>query len=488
MYFTGYLHPLISIIPVFLFARNRIIRRSAHSPARRHVSAARGHVSAARRHVSAAVLTVLLLTFYLNGCSILQDHSTHGSHDHAFIDYWPAPRNSTQLRLAVKDNIDMKGVVTSAGSEYVAKTNPPASADAECLAIARSRNVRIVGKTNLSEFAVAPSGLNDYFGTPRNPLSSRRHRLIPGGSSSGSAVAVANGSADVAFGTDTAGSVRVPAACCGVVGLKTTFGLISTKGLFPVEPRHMDTVGPIGKDVSHVVQGMDLLQNGFSAKYRKAVAAKPSARKIRIGRLYLDGTEPLIDKAVDASLARGGFQVVRLDPGFKKMWGQAKTDGNTVAAAGAWISDRAYQYKSGVRIRTMSVIVLGRVLYPTRYHAALRRRAHWQHAVSQIFRKVDFIALPTLQGLPPTIPSIGKIALLEARVLVMQNTAAVNFAGNPALAIPIPVESKTVPVTSLQLVGPRFGEAALLNAGRLIEAERSHLGEQITAPKPARQQ
>ena len=134
----------------------------------------------------------------------------------------------------MKDNIDMKGVVTSAGSEYILEHNPPAARDADCLAIARTRNVRIVGKTNLSEFAVAPSGLNDYFRTPKNPLSNRR-KLIPGGSSSGSAVAVANGSADVAFGTDTAGSVRVPAACCGVVGLKTTFGLISTKGLFPVE-------------------------------------------------------------------------------------------------------------------------------------------------------------------------------------------------------------------------------------------------------------
>jgi amidase len=82
---------------------------------------------------------------------------------------------------------------------------------------------------------------------------------------------------------------------------------------------------------------------------------------------------------------------------------------------------------------------------------------------------VDFVALPTLQDLPPMVPRIGKIALLEARMLIMQNTVAVNFAGNPALAIPIPVADKIIPVTSLQLVGPRFGEAALLNAGRLIE-------------------
>jgi amidase len=432
--------------------------------------------------IAQGMLSGVCLTIFLNGCSVLESHWSNGSHNHAFIHYWPAPPNSKQLRLAVKDNIDMKGIVTSAGSEYIIKNHPPAAQDAECLAIARRRNVRIVGKTNLSEFAVAPSGLNEYFGTPKNPFS-KRHRFIPGGSSSGSAVAVANGSADVAFGTDTAGSIRVPAACCGIVGLKTTFGLVSRKGVFPIEPKHLDTVGPMGKDVAHVVQGMDLLQNGFATRYQTAVAAKPSARQIRIGRLYLTGTDPEVDKAVDESLAKAKFQVVKLDQSFKRKWDQAKTDGNTVAAAGAWISDRDYIFKSGVRLRTMAVIVLGRVLYPTQYHGALHRRVRWQRALAEIFRKVDFIALPTLQDLPPRIPSVGKIALLEARVLVMQNTVAVNFAGNPALAIPIPVREKNIPVTSLQLVGPRLSEAALLNAGRLIEAKSSQPARQAKVSK-----
>ena len=107
-----------------------------------------------------------------------------------------------------------------------------------------------------------------------------------------------------------------------------------------------------------------------------------------------------------------------------------------------------------------------------RYRSALRRREQWQRAIGQIFKKVDFIALPTLQNLPPPIPSVGKVVLIEARVLAMQNTVAVNLAGNPALAIPIPVHDRNVPVTSLQLVGPRLSEATLLNAGRLIEAKR----------------
>jgi Asp-tRNA(Asn)/Glu-tRNA(Gln) amidotransferase A subunit family amidase len=411
----------------------------------------------------------------------VQRPAPRGSPDHAYIDYWPAPENNKQLSLAIKDNIDMKGVVTSAGSQYVAETAPPAPRDADCLAIARTRNVRIVGKTTLSEFALSPSGLNDYFGTPRDPFSRSWRRFIPGGSSSGSAVAVADGSADVALGTDTAGSVRVPAACCGVVGLKTTFGLISIKGVFPVEPKHLDTVGPIGKDVTHVVQGMDLLQNGFAARYQRAVGAKPSAKDIRIGRLYLSGTDPKIDKAVDDALARTKFRVITLDRGLTAKWDQAKKDGNTLAAAGAWISDQNYGSKKQVLLRTKAVILLGQILYPDAYRQALHRRAEWQNTLRQVFRKVDFIALPTLQALPPTIPFIGRIALLEARVLDLQNTVAVNFAGIPALAIPIPVNDKTIPVTSLQLIGPRLSEAGLLNAGRLIELEHPEFERKISA-------
>jgi amidase len=419
--------------------------------------------------IAQLVLIGLSLVTCLNGCSTLERRSTSSSHDHAFIVYWPASKNSKQLSLAVKDNIDLKNVVTTAGSEYLAKTSPPATSDAECLAIARQRNVQIVGKTNLSEFAVTPAGLNEYFGTPKNPFSKWR-KLIPGGSSSGSAVAVANGMADVAFGTDTAGSIRVPAACCGIVGLKTTFGLVSLKGVFPIESKHLDTVGPMGKDIAHVVEGMDLLQNGFAARYRKVASAKPSAEKIRVGRLYRSGTDPQIDKAVDEALARAQFQVVALDRAFGAKWDRAERDGNIVATAGVWISNQRYRFKTEVSARSRASITLGRVVYRTSYRRALARRTKWQHTLRQVFKKVDFIALPTLQTLPPTIPPIGRIAILEARVLKLQNTVAVNFAGNPALAIPIPVKHEFVPVTSLQLVGPPLSEVELLNAGSKIES------------------
>ena len=413
-------------------------------------------------------LPIVLASLVLcSGCSILPGFNKKLPGNRAFIDYWAPDSNSKQLRLAVKDNIDIKGVVTTAGSEIFSRTHKPAEKDAPCLAIARRRKVQIVGKTNMTEFAVSTSGMNEYFGTPVNPL---KRNLIPGGSSSGNAVALASGMTDVAFGTDTAGSNRVPAACCGVVGLKTTYGLIPIEGVYPVEP-HLDTVGPMGKDIDHTVQGMDLLQDGFAAKYAAAKAAKPTARSIRVGRLKLKGTDPKIDQAIDDALAKTGFQVVELDDSLSDKFEQAKKDGTTVAAAGAWISDGRFEFALGVAARTKSVIQFGQITYTTGYRSALARRSAWQRTLRDVFEKVDLIALPTLQKTPPGLPLLNlRIGILEAHLLQVQNTVAVNFAGNPALAVPVPLSGAKVSFTSLQLIGPRLAEADLLNAGRLVES------------------
>src|SRR3989440_3565756 len=414
------------------------------------------------------IFPAILLLTWLGGCSAVPLFTKHLPGDRAFIKQFPAEPNDKRLRLAIKDNIDMKGVVTTAGSNFFQLTHQPAKADAACLAIARRRNVQIVGKTNMTEFAVAPSGMNEYFGTPRNPL---RSILIPGGSSSGSAVAVANGEADAAFGTDTAGSIRVPAACCGIVGLKTTFGLVSIKGVYPLEPKHLDVVGPMGKDIARTVQGMDLLQEGFSGRYTTARAAKPTGSSIRVGRLKLQGTDPEVDKAIDEALARAGFQVVQLDDQFREKWDAAKADGNTVAAGGTWLSNQGFQLAPGVSARTKAIISPGQGTFTTTYGAAVRRQRAWQQTLDRVFQKVDFIALPTLQKAPPLLPPFNlRLGVLDAHVLQIQNTVAVNFAGNPALAMPVPASHRfRVPVTSLQLVGPRFAEAQLLNAGRIVE-------------------
>ena len=120
---------------------------------------------------------------------------------------------------------------------------------------------------------------------------------------------------------------------------------------------------------------------------------------------------------------------------------------------------------------TKLVIDMGELNYKFGYQAALKRKVAWQRDLHAVFKQVDFIAVPTLQGLPPKMPYWGSDVVFELRVFDMQNTVAVNYAGNPALALPVamPARGKTRPVTSLQLIGPRLSEAALLNAGRLIE-------------------
>ena len=423
-----------------------------------------------KKVIGKRLLPVLLAAGLTSGCTTsLLDRADHSS-GRAFIKYWPPPKNDTSLRLAVKDLIDVQGVVTSAGSKYIAKNNAPAAQDAECLSIARQRGVRIVGKTNLTELAVTVSGQNKYFGTPINRYDGKS-KVIPGGSSSGSAVAVETGLADIAFGTDSGGSIRVPAACCGIYGLKTTFGLISTKGVFPIAPKHLDTVGPMARDIPRLVQGMDLLQEGFASRYQVAVAANPSASQIRIGRFYVGSTSPAIDKAIDDALRAKGFKVVKLNPSFKKKWEQAEKDGKTVALAGSWLSNGTYVDQKDVNILTKLVLLQGEWEYTNHYKAAVKRKARWQRDLDQVFDRVDFFALPTLQNLPPKLPLFGADAVFEWMVFNMQNTIAVNYAGNPALAVPIamPPQGRKTPVTSLQLIGPRRSEAELLNAGRLLQ-------------------
>jgi len=122
-----------------------------------------------------------------------------------------------------------------------------------------------------------------------------------------------------------------------------------------------------------------------------------------------------------------------------------------------------------VSAKTQAIIALGEYEYKTNYKAALKRRAVWQAKLQNVFNTVDFIVVPTLQTLTPASPPLGSTAVFEAQMLSIQNTTPVNLAGNPALAVPIPIEDRAVPLASLELIGPPFTEAGLVNAGRLIE-------------------
>src|SRR5580704_6978728 len=295
------------------------------------------------------------------------------------------PQAGSPIRLAVKDLIDMAGLPTTAGSRAVAESAGPADADAPCMAGARAAGVAIVGKVNLHELAFGASGVNHYFGTPVNPLDPER---VPGGSSSGSAVAVADGDADIAYGSDTGGSVRIPAAFCGITGLKTTHGRISLDGVWPLAPS-MDTVGPMARDVAGVAAGMTLLEPGF------ALDAGPAAR---IGRIRpAGGADPVIDAAVDDALLRSGLEGVEVElPG----WQEARDACGLIIDAEAHESNLGLLRDPATRdllgSDTRDRLEEGGAVTAAELAGARAFQPRWRAAMAAAMREVDVLALPTV--------------------------------------------------------------------------------------------
>ncbi|HZT66454.1 MAG TPA: amidase [Acidimicrobiales bacterium] len=352
-------------------------------------------------------------------------------------------------RLAVKDLIDVEGVPTTAGSRAVARSAQPAAADAPCVVSARRAGARIVGKVNLHELAFGGTGINPWYGTPTNPLDPER---IPGGSSSGSAVAVAEDEADVAYGSDTGGSVRIPSACCGTVGLKTTFGRISCDGVWPLA-QSLDTVGPMAADVAGVVLGMQLLEPGFA----------PGSVPHVVGRLRgVPAHEAEIAQAVDAALGAAGFEVVDVElPGWNDAFGECIS---LMCAEGYANNRRLLEEQPDDLGDDVSsfFMSMGSAVDSAQLQQLRSDAAAWRKAMADVLGRVEVIACPTLMITPPRLDDAG------GHAMVANFTAPVNFAGNPALALPVP-RPGGLPA-SLQLIGPHGGEEALVAAGAAVEA------------------
>jgi amidase len=356
------------------------------------------------------------------------------------------PAAGPGLRVAVKDLIDMAGLPTTAGSRVIAETAAPAACDAACLAGLRAAGAQVVGRTNLHELALGVTGINPWFGTPANPLDPAR---APGGSSSGSAVAVATGEARVAYGTDTGGSIRIPAACCGVCGLKTTWGRIPVAGVRPLAPS-LDTVGPMAADVAGLVLGMQLLEPGFAAA---AQAGSP-----RVGRLRTPAA-PQVDEAVTAALRATAWDVTDVDPGA---WLTATRWTSTILVAEAYQANRELFDRDAGRLSpdVARRLDAGRQVTPALAAEATEARARWQAELTALFDRFDLLVSPTLLILPPPLDSADE--LLEAR-----STLPVNFAGVPALSLPVPAGGPLP--ASLQLVSASGSEEFLLAAAAVVE-------------------
>ena len=356
--------------------------------------------------------------------------------------------SGTGVRLAVKDLIDMEGEPTTAGCRAVADRATPAERDAACLAGARAAGARIVGRTNLHELALGVTGVNPWFGTPENPLDPA---LVPGGSSSGSAVAVATGEADVAYGSDTGGSVRIPSACCGTAGLKTTWGRIPLAGVWPLSPS-FDTVGPMARDVAGLVTGMELLEPGFTV-------AGARVGDLVVARLRI-GADERISAAIDRALHLVGWDCRVLPvPG----WDEATVQAGLLLVVEAWHSDATLVERDpgGIGSDVRERLQLGSSFDDAAVRAAWLAQRDWTATLERVFAEVDILVTPTLTVFPPRLED-------GEDLLVSRCTLPVNLAGVPALALPVPAEG-ALPA-SIQLIGPANSEERLLAAGALLEA------------------
>lgn len=362
-----------------------------------------------------------------------------------------APGSGTGPTVAVKDLIDLAGEPTSAGCLAVARAARPSAGDAACLAGVRAAGGRFVGKTALHELAFGVSGENPWYGTPVNPIDPTR---MPGGSSSGSAVAVALGEADFAIGTDTGGSIRIPAACCGVVGLKTTHGAIALDGVRPLAPS-FDTVGPLAADVAGAALGYGLLGGAPS------VGAGPG---VRAGRLRgLEDVDEAVDSAVDAALSAAEVPVEDV---VLEGWPAAFRAHRVALGAEAWRSDGyllSGTTETGVGEEVAGKLRIGASVTDDALEAALGTARSWRSELIRLLDRVGVLALPTIPCPPPLLG--------ESPQRLVWLTAPVNLAGLPALSIPVPGAAGGAPLpASLQLVGLPGSETWLLELGGRVEA------------------
>jgi amidase len=366
------------------------------------------------------------------------------------------------VRVAVKDLIDMAGLPTTVGSKVLAGSGDdpgegqPAAADAQCLAgiraAAAAGKALIVGKTNLHELAFGVTGINPWYGTPVNPLDPAR---VPGGSSSGSAVAVATGEADVALGSDTGGSIRIPAACCGIVGLKTTRGRVPLAGVTPLAPS-LDTVGPMGATVAAVGLGMELLEPGFAWEERA-----PAARIGRFRPPSAKSVDDAVDRALDAwRAAAADRRVVDLDlPG----WGTANEAFAVILMSEAWGVHRRLwdEHAAELSPDVAQRLELGSMIDPEEVAAAWETARLWATELSAAFRTADLIAVPTLAEEPPSLDE-------SSRMMSIRHTGPVNLAGVPAIALPVGGAGRKLPA-SLQLIGPSGAEDLIVATAKAVE-------------------
>ncbi|MFO0987465.1 MAG: amidase [Alphaproteobacteria bacterium] len=379
----------------------------------------------------------------------------------------PAPLAG--IPVSIKDLFDVAGETTLAGSVAL-KSAPPSAADAVIVRRLRAAGAVLVGKTNMTEFAFSGLGLNPHYGTPASPWD-RKTRRIPGGSSSGAGVSVADGMALAAIGTDTGGSVRIPAAFNGVVGFKPTARRVPTAGCFPLSST-LDSIGPLAPSVACCA----LVDAVMAGEEPLPLPQRPLAglRFALPQRYVLDG----LDAAVSAAYARALSRLSAAGARLVELPLAELEDIPRIMAKGALVTVEAFAVHrklleaAGAKYdpRVASRIRLGANAAAADYYDMLRQRDQLVARVSRITADYDALLCPTVAIAAPAIAPLERDDELyvKTNLAVLRNTTAFNFLDRCAASLPIHRPGEA-PV-GLMVVGEPLADRALLGIAAAIEA------------------
>ena len=350
------------------------------------------------------------------------------------------------IRLAVKDLFDTAGLRTTYGSILFAQHVPDRTAEA--VARLEASGYVVVGKTNLHEFAYGITSYNPHFGEVPNPLAAGR---TAGGSSSGSAAALAAGLADAALGSDSGGSIRIPAACCGVVGFKPSHGLVPLDGCRALAPS-FDHAGPMGRDVEMCTRMLEALAPGFEQ------ADLASLEELDVGVAWLDLPELLVRARVQAAAE---LFPRRREVAFPLPDGVGAVFMREVAESHRGLfPEHASAYGDNVRAKLERCVAVTDV----EFDAASRRLHEYRERAAEAVEGLDLLVTPTLAFVaPPAVRDDREIG--DA---VIRFTYPFNVLGWPALALPCGLAERGLPA-SVQLAAPAGEDARVLAAGSLLE-------------------
>jgi aspartyl-tRNA(Asn)/glutamyl-tRNA(Gln) amidotransferase subunit A len=370
------------------------------------------------------------------------------------------------LPVSIKDLFDVAGQVTTAGSRVLADA-PAATVDADIVLRLRDAGAIVVGKTNMTEFAYSGVGLNPHYGTPRNPFDRSRAR-IPGGSSSGAAVSVADGMCVAAIGSDTGGSVRVPAALCGLVGFKPTAERISRRGVYPLS-RTLDSIGPIARTVECCAV-LDAVMAGLSDDLPAPVPVA-GLRLLVAGTLVWDDADPHVAASIEAALtrlSRAGVELRDVPLAELAEIPQVNAKGGIAAAeAFAWHRELLDRAKSAYDPRVAIRIEQGRSMSAADYLDLLDARVRIGHSVRDSIGEDAIWVMPTVPHIAPEIAALEEdAAYFATNRLMLRNAALVNFLDGCAITLPCHAAG-SAPV-GLSLVAAGNQDRRLLAVARTV--------------------